>query len=69
VVLNLATGTFVNVGDGEDADTLTVFWKRLRDFKGEIKALTIDMPSTYIGAVVEKLPEAAGVYDRLYIMK
>src|SRR5205807_4382053 len=30
IVLNLVTGAIVFVGDGKGADSLTIFWKRLR---------------------------------------
>lgn len=69
VVLDLATGAVVHVGDGKGADALTVFWKRLKRCRADIKAVAIDMSPAYTSAVLENLPEAAIVFDRFHVMK
>ena len=69
VVLDLATGAVVFVGDGKGADALTQFFKRLKRCRAKIEAVSIDMSPAYIGAVLENLPDAAIVYDRFHVMK
>ena len=69
VVLDLASGAVVFVGDGKGADALIPFWKRVKRCQAKIKAVAIDMSPAYIGAVLENLPEAVIVYDRFHVMK
>lgn len=69
VVLDLACGAVVFVGDGKGADALTPFFNRLKRCQAKIKAVAIDMSPAYIAAVLENLPEAAIVYDRFHVMK
>jgi transposase len=69
VVLDLKSGAVVYVGDGKGADALTVFWKRLKRCRADIKAVAIDMSQAYISAVLENLPKAAIVFDRFHVMK
>jgi transposase len=69
VVLDLSTGAVVYIGNGKGADALTVFWRRLKRCKADIKAVAIDMSPAYIGAVLDNLPKAAIVFDRFHVMK
>jgi transposase len=69
VVMDLATGAVVFVGDGKGADALEPFWKRLRTSKAKIKAVAMDMSPAYIRAVLEHLPKAQIVFDHFHVIK
>ena len=69
IVMDLINGNIVYVADGKGADSLNDFWKRLRRFKNNIKAVGIDMSPAYIKAVKENLTKAAIVFDHFHIVK
>jgi transposase len=69
VVLDLASGAVVFVGDGKGADALLPFWKRLQASHAKIKAVATDMSPAYIAAVGEHLPQAIHVFDRFHVVK
>lgn len=69
VVLDLATGAVVFVGEGKGAEALDPFWKRLRASHARIQAVAIDMSKAYIKAVSTNLPKAAIVFDRFHVVK
>jgi transposase len=69
VVLDLDSGAVVFVGAGKGADSLLVFWKRLRSSGAKIKAVATDMSPAYIAAVQEHLPKAIHVFDRFHVVK
>jgi len=69
VVLDLRSGAVVYVGDGKGTDALIPFWRRLRRFKSNIRAVAIDMSPAYISAIRENLPDAAIVFDHFHIVK
>jgi transposase len=69
IVLNLATGAVVFVGDGKGAEALEPFWKRLKRSKPKVEAIAIDMSPAYISSVTENLPQAAIVFDHFHIIK
>ena len=69
VVLNLLTGAVVFVGDGKGADSLKIFFKRLRRSHAKIQAVATDMSKAYIRAVRENLPRAVHVFDRFHVVK
>jgi transposase len=69
VVLDLASGAVVFVGDGRGADSLTPFWKRLKRARAKIRAVAIDMSPAYIAAVSANLPTAAIVFDHFHLIK
>jgi transposase len=69
IVLDLRTGAVVFVGDGKGADSLALFWRRLKASRANAKAVAIDMSPAYIRAVAENLPEATIVFDRFHIIK
>ena len=56
VVLDLDTGCVVFVGDGNGAEALQPFWRRLRRSRARIEAVAMDMSKAYISAVTEHLP-------------
>jgi transposase len=69
VVLDIKGGAVIFVGDGKGSDALEPFWRRLRRYKNNIKAIAIDMSPSYIRAVKENLPHAAIVFDHFHIIK
>jgi len=69
VVLDLASGAVVFVGEGKGADSLRPFWRKLRRAKAAIQAVATDMSPAYTLAVREHLPEAVHVFDRFHVLK
>jgi len=69
VVLDLASGAVVFVGEGKGAQALTPFWKRLCQSRARVKAVAIDMSPAYIAAVQENLPGAVIVFDHFHVIK
>jgi len=69
VVLNLLTGAIVFVGDGKGADSLEIFWKRLRRAHAKIKAVATDMSAAYTKAVRDNIPKAVHVFDHFHVIK
>ncbi len=69
VVLDLASGVVVFVGDGKGADALDPFWRRLRRSRAAVQAVAIDMSAAYILAVSVHLSHAVLVFDHFHIIK
>jgi len=69
VVLDLASGAVVFVGEGKGAEALTPFWERLRRSRARIEAVATDMSPAYIAAVHENLPGAVLVFDHFHVVK
>jgi len=69
VVLDLASGAVVFVGQGKGAEALLPFWRRLKASKAKIEAVAIDMSPAYISAVMEHLPKASIVFDHFHVIK
>lgn len=69
IVLDLATGAVVFVGEGKGSEALLPFWRRLKCSKAKIKAVAIDMSPAYISAVGEHLPQAVIVFDHFHVIK
>jgi transposase len=69
VVLDLDSGAVVFVGEGKGADSLDVFWKRLRASHAHVAAVATDMSPAYILAVAKNLPKATHVFDRFHVVK
>jgi transposase len=69
VVLDLHTGAVVFVGDGNGAEALQPFWRRLKRSKARIEAVAMDMSKAYISAVKENLPAATIVFDHFHVIK
>ncbi len=69
LVLDLATGAVVHVGDGKGAGSLAPFWKALKRSGADIKSVAIDMSPAYIDAVSTNLEDADIVFDRFHIVK
>jgi len=69
VVLDLDTGCVVFVGDGNGAEALQPFWRRLRRSRARIEAVAMDMSKAYISAVTEHLPATTIVFDHFHVIK
>ena len=69
VVLDLDSGAVVHVGEGKGADSLAVFFKKLRGSHARIKAVATDMSPAYTAAVRDNLPKAIHVFDRFHVVK
>jgi transposase len=69
IVMDLEEGVIVYVGDGKSAESLDPFWRRLRRYKANIRAVAIDMSPAYIGAVQKNLPQADIVFDHFHLVK
>ena len=69
IVMDLASGAVVHVGEGKGGDALKPFWKRLRGSGAKIEAVATDMSPAYIEAVVAHLPNATLVFDRFHVIK
>ena len=63
VVLDWDTGAAVFIGQGQGADALIPFWKRLKASHAKIEAVATDMSPAYIFAVRENLPKALHGFD------
>lgn len=68
-VLDLESGAVVFVGRGKGANALKPFWKRLRRYRDNIKAVAMDMSPAFISAVRENLPKADMVFDPFHVIK
>jgi transposase len=69
IVLDLATGRVIHIGQGKGKEALKGFWRRLRRSKARIAAVATDMASGYIAAVLEHLPHADLVLDHFHLVK
>lgn len=69
IVLDLLSGAVVYVGDGKGADSLKIFFKRLRRAHAKIRAVATDMSAAYIKAVRENIPRAVHVFDHFHVIK
>jgi transposase len=69
VVLDLDSGRILFVGQGKGADSLDLFWKRLRASHARIAAVASDMSPAYIMAIAQHLPRATHVFDRFHVVK
>src|SRR5262245_12646251 len=69
VVMDLESGAAVFVGDGQGADALVPFGKRLRPSTAKIEAVAMAMAAAYRGAVVTHLPQAQIVFDHFPVIK
>jgi transposase len=69
IVLDLLSGAIVFVGDGKGADSLEIFWRKLRRCRARIKAVATDMSKAYIRAVRENIPNAVHVFDHFHVIK
>jgi transposase len=69
VVLDLASGAVVFVGEGKNVRALEPFFKRVSKSRAHIEAVAIDMSNAYIEAVRRYLPQAVIVFDHFHVIK
>jgi transposase len=69
IVLDLASGAILFVGDGKGASALAPFWRRLKASRATIDAVAMDMSAAYVFAVTEHLPGATIVFDKFHVVK
>ena len=69
LVVDLASGRVLHVGQGKGKAALTGFWWRLKRSKARMEAVATDMASGYIAAVLEHLPGVDLVLDHFHLVK
>jgi transposase len=69
VVLDLESGKALYVGEGRTASCLDGFWRSIRKYKNNIKAVAMDMWPAYISMVQKYLPKADIVFDWFHIVR
>lgn len=69
VVLDLAKGACLFVGEGKGEDALKPFWKKLKVSGAKIAAVAMDMSPAFIAAAVKNLPNAKIVFDHFHVVK
>jgi len=69
VVLDLASGAVVFVGEGKNVKSLEPFFKRVNKSRARIEAVAIDMSNAYIEAVKRHLHQAVIVFDHFHVIK
>lgn len=69
LVMDLASGAILHVGQGKGADALDPFWRRLKASRTTIDAVAMDMSAAYVFAVTQHLPEATIVFDKFHVVK
>jgi len=69
LVMDLATGAIVHVGQGKGVDALKPFWKRLQSSGARVLAVAMDMSKSYIAAGRKNLPAADIVFDPFHVVK
>ncbi|WP_321519954.1 ISL3 family transposase [uncultured Bacteroides sp.] len=69
IVVNLLTGQVIYIGDGKGADSLDVFWKKLKKSDAVIKAVATDLSPAFVSAVMTNIPEATLVFDHFHVVK
>lgn len=69
IVLDLSSGAVVYIGHGKSADSLVIFWKKLKAAHANVEAVAIDMSPAYIKAVSSNLKNAVIVFDHFHVIK
>jgi transposase len=69
LVIDLATGAILFVGEGKKAESLAPFWRRVRAARVKIESVAMDLSPAYIAAVERHLPNATIVHDRFHLVK
>ena len=69
IVVDLDTGHIIHVGDGKGKDSLTVFWKKVKRQKANIKNIATDLSAAFISSVMENVPDANLVFDHFHVVK
>lgn len=69
IVLDLASGAIVFVGEGKNAESVGPFLRSLRKRGARVRAVAVDFGKAYIAAVQKFLPGAVLVFDRFHLVK
>lgn len=69
IVVDLASGRIIYVGEGKGKDALADFWKRVKRKNISIKYVATDLSAAFIGSVLENCPDATHVFDHFHVMK
>ena len=69
IVVDLATGRILYVGDGKGADALAEFWKRVKRKCVRINYIATDLSAAFIASVLENCPDAIHVFDPFHVVK
>lgn len=69
IVVDLATGRILFVGDGKGMDALEKFWKKVKKKGITIKHVATDLSSAFIASVMENCPGATHVFDHFHVIK
>lgn len=69
IVVDLASGRILYVGDGKGTDALDGFWKKIERKKVKIKYVATDLSSAFTASVFEHCPGAIHVFDHFHVVK
>ena len=69
IVVDLASGRILYVGDGKGVDSLEDFWKKVRRKKISIKYVATDLSAAFIASVLDNCPDAIHVFDHFHVVK
>lgn len=69
IVRDLNSGKVLFVGDGKGCDALEPFNRRMRQFRGNIEAICMDMSNAFGKWAREQFPRAKVVYDHFHLIK
>lgn len=69
VVYDLKEGRAIFIGEGNTAETLNPFWKKLRSSGAKLKAVSTDMCRAYWGSVKKNSPGSPVIFDLFHIMQ
>jgi len=69
VVYDLKEGRAIFIGEGNNAETLNPFWKKLRSSGAKLKAVSTDMCRAYWGSVKKNSPGTPIIFDLFHIIQ
>ncbi len=69
VFLDIQTGRIIYAVEGRKAEDIAPFLKKLFKRARKLKAIAMDMSTSYISAVKKHLPHVDIVFDRFHVMK
>jgi len=69
IVIDLASGRIIYVGDGRGHEALKEFFKKIKKYKNNLKAVAMDMSGAYYSAVTKELEGVDVIFDRFHIVK
>ena len=69
IVVDLASGRILHVGEGKGIGALAGFWKKVRRKNISIKYVATDLSAAFISSVLENCPGAIHVFDHFHVIK